>query len=101
MVETLQRSKPADQPSCVIERPACPFTDRVAPISGHYGSDAWRHLNGALCDNRPVRQDLLDQLVWNKILKLLEDPSLIEGEIERRLTVARNSSPNKRREESL
>jgi site-specific DNA recombinase len=58
-------------------------------------------LNGALCDNRPVRQDLLDQLVWTEILKLLEDPRLIEGEIERRVTVARNSNPNKRREESL
>lgn len=37
MVGTLQRSIPTDQPTCVIERPACPFSDRVAPISGHYG----------------------------------------------------------------
>jgi hypothetical protein len=37
MVGTLQRSIPTDRPSCVIERPACPFSDRVAPISGHYG----------------------------------------------------------------
>jgi site-specific DNA recombinase len=65
------------------------------------GSDGWRHLNGALCDNRPVRQDLLDHLVWSEILKLLEDPTLIQSEIERRLTSARNSNPNKRREESL
>jgi hypothetical protein len=36
MVGTLQRSIPIDQPSCVIERPACPFSDRDAPISGHY-----------------------------------------------------------------
>jgi site-specific DNA recombinase len=27
------------------------------------GSDAWRHLGGPVCDNRPVRQDLLDQVV--------------------------------------
>ena len=65
------------------------------------GSDGWRHLNGPLCDNPPVRQDLLDHLVWNEILKLLEDPRLIQTEIERRLTAARDSSPNKRREESL
>jgi site-specific DNA recombinase len=83
----------------------CRSSTRTTARKIHYyrclGSDAWRHLNGALCDNRPVRQDLLDQLVWNEILKLLEDPSLIEAEIERRLTAARNSNPNKRREESL
>ena len=65
------------------------------------GSDAYRHLNGSLCDNRPVRQDLLDQLVWNEILKLIEDPSLIQAEIKRRLEAARNSNPNKRRAESM
>jgi site-specific DNA recombinase len=83
----------------------CRSSTRSSARKIHYyrclGSDAWRHLNGALCDNRPVRQDLLDQLVWNEILKLLEDPSLIEAEIERRLTAAKNSNPNKRREESL
>jgi site-specific DNA recombinase len=65
------------------------------------GSDAYRHLNGSLCDNRPVRQDLLDQLVWNEILKLIEDPTLIRAEIERRLEAARNSNPNKRRAEAM
>ena len=65
------------------------------------GSDGWRHLNGPVCDNPPVRQDLLDHLVWSEILKLLEDPSLIQSEIERRLSAARNSGPNRRREESL
>jgi site-specific DNA recombinase len=65
------------------------------------GSDAWRHLNGPLCDNRPVRQDLLDELVWNEVIQLLEHPELIEAEIERRLAAARETSPNKRREEAL
>jgi site-specific DNA recombinase len=65
------------------------------------GSDSWRHLNGPVCDNPPVRQDLLDHVVWSEILKLLEDPSLIQSEIERRLAAAKDSSPNKRREESL
>ena len=27
------------------------------------GSDAWRHLGNPVCDNRPVRQDLLDHVV--------------------------------------
>jgi site-specific DNA recombinase len=48
-----------------------------------------------------VRQDLLDHIVWNEILKLLEDPSMIQSEIERRLAIASDSNPNKRRQESL
>jgi site-specific DNA recombinase len=65
------------------------------------GSDAWRHLNGPVCDNSPVRQDLLDELVWNEVIRLLEKPELIEAEIERRLAAARETNPNKRREETL
>jgi site-specific DNA recombinase len=65
------------------------------------GSDAWRHLGGAVCDNRPVRQDLLDAVVWREIIALLENPSLIDGELERRLTAAREAAPTKRREDTL
>ena len=68
---------------------------------GYLGSDGWRHLNDPLCDSRPVRQDLLDHIAWNGILKLLEDPSRIQSEIQRRLAIARDSNPNKRRQESL
>src|ERR1700688_3569483 len=28
------------------------------------GSDAYRYRNGAVCDNRPIRQDYLDSFVW-------------------------------------
>ena len=83
----------------------CRSSTRTSARRIHYyrciGSDGWRHLNGPLCDNRPVRQDLLDRLVWDEILKLLQDPSLIQTEIERRLASARDSAPNKRREQSL
>lgn len=65
------------------------------------GSDAWRHLNGPVCNNRPVRQDLLDHLVWSEVIKLLQHPELIQAEIERRLQAARSANPNKRREEAL
>jgi site-specific DNA recombinase len=65
------------------------------------GSDAWRHLGGPVCDNRPVRQDLLDQVVWSEIIRLLEDPSLIQGELDRRLAAARTSDPTQRREITL
>ena len=65
------------------------------------GSDTWRHLGRPVCDNRPVRQDLLDRIVWTEIIRLLEDPSLIQRELDRRLAAARASSPTKRREEIL
>jgi site-specific DNA recombinase len=65
------------------------------------GSDAYRHLNHAVCDIHPVRMDLLDAVVWDAIIQLLEDPSLIQAEINRRLETARQSSPTKRREETL
>ena len=47
------------------------------------GSDSWRHLNGPVCDSRPVRQDLLDDVVWAEVVRLLEDPALIGAEIDR------------------
>ena len=65
------------------------------------GSDAWRGLGGPVCDSKPIRQDLLDEVVWREILKLLESPHLIQEELERRLAAARNASPVKRREEHL
>jgi site-specific DNA recombinase len=65
------------------------------------GSDAWRHLGGPVCDNRPVRQDLLDQVVWAEVVRLLEDPSLIQNELDRRLAAARTSDPARQRENAL
>ena len=65
------------------------------------GSDSWRHLSGPLCDNRPVRQDLLDDIVWTEVVRLLEDPALIGAEIDRRLEMARASDPNQQREIDL
>ena len=65
------------------------------------GSDAWRHLGGSVCDSKPVRQDLLDELVWREVVKLLENPQLIQEELERRLAAARNASPARRREDTL
>ena len=65
------------------------------------GSDAWRYLNGPLCDSRPVRQDLLDDIVWTELVRLLEDPALVQAEIERRLEAARVSDPNQQREADL
>jgi hypothetical protein len=65
------------------------------------GSDAWRHLNGPICTNRPIRQDLLDQVVWSEIIRLLENPRLIDEELNRRLEAAQKTSPTIRRQEAL
>ena len=65
------------------------------------GSDAWRHLGGPRCDNRPVRQDLLDQIVWTEVIRLLEDPALIQDELDRRLAAARAADPTKQREQTV
>jgi site-specific DNA recombinase len=65
------------------------------------GSDAWRHLGGPRCTTRPVRQDLLDQTVWTEVMRLLEDPTLIQQELDRRLAVARAADPTTQRERTV
>src|ERR1039458_3819478 len=65
------------------------------------GSDAYRHLKGAVCDNPPVRQDQLDAVVWKEVVRLLEDPHIIQDELNRRREAARRVDPLKLREEIL
>ena len=66
------------------------------------GSDSWRKLGGPVCDNsRFVRQELLDQIVWAEVIRLLEEPALIQQELDRRLAAARSSDPTKKREQNL
>jgi site-specific DNA recombinase len=65
------------------------------------GSDDWRHPGGRVCANRPVRADELDDLVWTQTLALLEDPTLIQAEIDRRLSALRAEHPAARRQEAL
>ena len=65
------------------------------------GADAYRHLRGALCNNRPVRQDYLDEFVWGEIVRLLEDPTLVQAEIDRRMETARNADPLRHRQGHL
>ena len=66
------------------------------------GSDSWRKLGGPVCDNgRFIRQELLDEIVWAEVIRLLEDPTLIQQELDRRLVAARASDPTRKREQSL
>jgi site-specific DNA recombinase len=65
------------------------------------GSDGYRRLNGPVCTNRPIRQDYLDQFVWSEVIRLLEDPGLVQSEIDRRREAAQRANPLRKREEEL
>ena len=53
------------------------------------GTDGHRRPEGRVCENRPVRLAEIDELVWTRVLALLEDPALIQAEIDRRLQTMR------------
>lgn len=65
------------------------------------GSDNWRYENGRKCDSRPIRQDFLDEVVWEHIIKLLEDPKIIAMEIKKRAEQYVGTSPLNSRKENL
>lgn len=65
------------------------------------GSDDYRYPKGRVCNNKPIRQDYLDEIVWERILHILEDPELIRTEIERRVQEVKEASPTKKRKEVL
>jgi site-specific DNA recombinase len=66
-----------------------------------WGIDGYRHRNGAVCTNRPVRHDQLDALVWDEVMRLLEDPTLVQAELDRRLDAARHADPCRQRVDDL
>jgi site-specific DNA recombinase len=57
------------------------------------GSDDYRYEHGRVCDNKPVRADYLDNLVWGQVTALLADPALVQAELDRRLTELRHAHP--------
>ncbi len=65
------------------------------------GSDRYRWPEGRKCASRPLRQDYVDNLVWEHVVQLLEDPKLIREEIDRRLESGRRLSPARRRGDSV
>ncbi len=80
---------------------------RQPPRTGNKSSESIRRRSEKvvdarqLCTNRPIRQDYLDQFVWSEIIRLLEDPELIQTEIDRRREAAQKADPLRRREEEL
>jgi site-specific DNA recombinase len=65
------------------------------------GQDNWRHVGGRVCNSRPIRADELEPLVWDEVRRLLEDPTLVRDEIDRRQKALRTEHPAARRRETL
>ena len=65
------------------------------------GSDVWRRLKHAVCECAPVRQDYLDKVVWEEVINLLEDPSLLQTELTHRLEAAKKADPALQRQQHL
>jgi site-specific DNA recombinase len=65
------------------------------------GTDGHRRPEGRVCENRPVRLAEVDELVWRRVLGLLEDPTLIQTEIDRRLHAMRATHPAIARRDAL
>jgi site-specific DNA recombinase len=54
-----------------------------------------------VCSSRAIRAEELDELVWSRVLALLNDPALIRAELERRLQSLRNAHPATHRRDGL
>ncbi len=65
------------------------------------GSDDYRHANGRVCQNRPIRQDYLDGIIWDQVIELLKEPDLIRREIQRRVKEIQDCNPTRKRKEVL
>ncbi|MGO9722016.1 MAG: recombinase family protein [Methylocella sp.] len=54
------------------------------------GSEGYRFGGSPPCANQAVRADRLEEIVWNEVRALLEDPSRVEDEYRRRLAATRD-----------
>ena len=84
-----------------LSRAATRTTARKIQYYRCIGTDGWRHLGGPRCDTRPVRQDLLDEVVWTEVIRLLEEPALIQQELDRRLAAAQAADPTRTRTQAV
>jgi site-specific DNA recombinase len=79
---------------CAKTLPPLP-TDRSKGRRHHYrctGTDAHRFGGAAKCGNSPVRGDRLEQMVWDQVRAMLQDPSRVADEYQRRLGQASNGA---------
>jgi site-specific DNA recombinase len=63
------------------------------------GSDGYRYPEGKKkCLNRPIRQDYLDDLIWQHVIDLLENPELINTEIQRRIAESKKENQSQKQQ---
>ena len=99
-VKKQQRTQPAHGTGSLL--PSCGYayyrtSTRTAKRKIYYyrclGSDDYRYQGGRVCDNKPVRADYLDEVVWTHVTALLADPTLVQTELDRRLAELRATNP--------
>jgi len=56
------------------------------------GADGYRFNGKAVCHNGPVRSDHLEQVVWDQVRSILEEPSRVANEYRRRIGQARDGA---------
>jgi site-specific DNA recombinase len=56
------------------------------------GAGGYRFSGKAVCNNRPLRSDQLEQVVWDQVRALLEDPRCVADEYRRRIAQARDDT---------
>ena len=88
----------------VCRRCGYAYYGKIAPRSRKYdpmntlryyrctGADGYRFSGKAVCNNGPVRGDQLEQIVWDQVRALLEEPHRVADEYRRRIAQARDGA---------
>ncbi len=79
------------KPSQVIQR-----RGRTITLHAYYrctGGNSYRFSGNKICDNKPIREDILDIAVWEEVKMLLNNPNRLLNEFQRRIAnLEKNSS---------
>jgi site-specific DNA recombinase len=88
----------------VCQRCGYAYYGKMAPRSRKYdpanvlryyrctGADGYRFNGKAVCHNGPVRSDQLEQVVWDQVRSLLEEPGRVADEYRRRIGQAQDGA---------
>ena len=76
-------------------------TKRQAKYYRCLGADGWRHMLPTPCLCRPIRVEDLDEAVWTRVERLLEEPALMHEELQRRRDETLRSDPLQQRRQRL
>ena len=54
------------------------------------GQDGYRWPNGRVCESHPLRVEVLDELVWNQLQQLIQNPDIVLKEYSQRMNAKKN-----------